>query len=129
MEKNNINVSEIETFLDSLLRGSVSNQVYPDDIPDSISDDWDDMVIFDCSNIHDDDALGTGFILVYLYARPLSDGSKNVAKMSALEKALNTAIASTGTGTYRLSRTDLWTDFDNRCKWNTNVVKLNVIIV
>jgi len=129
MEKNNINVSEIETFIESIFRSVISNQVYADDIPNSISDDWKDMVIFDCSNIHDNDALGTGFILVYLYARPLSDGSKNVKTMSAMEKALNTAIAATSNGTYRLSRSDLWTDFDARCKWHTNVVKLNITIV
>lgn len=129
MDKNNINVSKVESFMDSLLRTKVSNQIFPSDIPSSIDKTWNDFVVVDCSNIRDNDAIGNGFILVYLYARPFTDGTKNVPKMDAMEKALNTAIASTGAGTYRLSRDTTWPEYDNRCKWHTNVVKLNIIIV
>lgn len=129
MEPNNINISKIETFLDSLLRGTVSNQVFPDDIPSAIDKDWSDFVVFDCASIRDNDALGNGYVLINLYAKPLADGTKNVKKMSAMETALNTAIKSTGGGTYRLSRDTLWTDMDNRCKWHVNIVKVNITIV
>lgn len=129
MEKNNINISQIESFLDSLFRGTVSENVFPDDIPSAIPEEWTRFVVYDCASIMDNDAIGNGFILVSLYARPLTDGTKNVAVMSEMETALNTQIATTNGGTYRLSRNAMWPDMDSRIKWHVNIVKVNITIV
>lgn len=130
MNKNNLNISNIEVFLYSIIKDNVSANTYASTFPDTINSSWNDMCLIDCSSaITDLDALGGGVILIWLYAKPLANGSKNVAKMQELEQRLNSVIENTYDKNYQIKRRNTYTDYDADRKWHCNIVELNIVIV
>jgi hypothetical protein len=125
-----LNISNIETYLHSIMDGVVSEQTYAGTLPDTMKSEWNDMCLIDCGNkIHDFDAYGQGTILIWLYARPRSNGSKNVAIMSKLEENLNFVIKNASNKDYSISRGYTYTDYDATRQWHCNIVELNILIV
>lgn len=128
MNANNLNISKIETYLNGILDNVVSNNTFFGYMPDSSivkSSNWQDMVMVEIPNgIRDMDAYGQGTILVWLYARPLESGRKNVAKMSELETKLNAVIANAEDKNYQISRRMTFTDYDTDIDWHCNVVEI-----
>lgn len=128
MDKNILNISKIETYLNSILDGAVSQNTFFTTYPDPsvvASSNWQDMVLVDIpSGIRDLEAYGNGFIFVGLYARPLESGKKNVAKMSELEQKLNDVIANANNKNYVIVRNDVHSTYDDDINWHCNVVEL-----
>ena len=128
MDKNILNISKIETYLNSILDGAVSQNTFFTTYPDPsvvASSNWQDMVLVDIpSGIRDLEAYGNGFIFVGLYARPLESGKKNVAKMSELEQKLNDVIANANNKNYVIVRNDVHSTYDEDINWHCNVVEL-----
>lgn len=128
MDANKINISKIETYLNSILDNVVSDNTFFGYMPDASivkSSDWQDMVMVEIPNgIRDMDAYGQGTILVRLYARPLESGRKNVAKMSELETKLNAVITNAKDKNYQISRRMTFTDYDTDIDWHCNVVEI-----
>lgn len=128
MNANNLNISKIETYLNGILDNVVSNNTYFGYLPDASivkSSDWQDMVMVEIPNgIKDMDAYGQGTILVWLYARPLESGRKNVAKMSELETKLNAVITNAKDKSYQISRRMTFTDYNTDIDWHCNVVEI-----
>ena len=130
MDKNNLNISNIEMFLYARIKDKISANTYVGTFPDTIDSTWEDMCLIDCgSAIAGLDALGGGVVLIWLYAKPLLDGSKNVGKMQELEEKLNKMIKDTFHNNYRINRRNTYTDYDNERKWHCNIVELNIVIV
>ena len=133
MNQNNLNISKIETYLNSILDNVVSNNTFFGYMPDSSivkSSNWQDMVMVEIPNgIRDMDAYGQGTVLIWLYARPLESGRKNVAKMSELEKKLNEAISNGSSEFYSIRRRSTYTSYDTNIKWHCNVVEILITIV
>lgn len=130
MDKKHLNISKIETYLHSIIDNIVSNNTYVGTPPETLKEDWDDICVIDVGpNIKDMDAYGKGVVLVWLYARPLANGAKNVAKMSELETKLNEVIKNAHNSTYRINRRATYTDYDPERKWHCNIVELNLTIV
>ena len=132
MNKNNINISKIESFLNTLLDNKVSNQTFFTKMieKETINDEWKDMVLVELPNgVYDNDAYGKVTALISLYARPLGTGRKNVAVMSQLEQRLNDAIASNKDVNYSVNRRQTYTYYDEDINWHCNVVELNILIV
>lgn len=87
-----INISAIETHLDSILRKKVCKQCYAGRLPSTLSEGVMSYVVIDCgSAIRDLHAYGTGIINIYLYAQPIN-GLKNVAAISKMEKSFEKAL-------------------------------------
>ena len=87
MDKSNLNISKIETYLHSIIDNVVSENTYVGTLPDTIQTKWNDMCLIDVGNsIYDLDAYGKGVVHVLLYARPLMNGAKNVAVMVGLSQ-------------------------------------------
>lgn len=128
MNANNLNISKIETFLNGIIDNVVSQNTFYGYLPDASivkSSDWQDMVMVEIPNgIRDMDAYGQGTILVWLYARPLESGRKNVAKMSELETKLNAVITNAKDRNYQISRRMTFTDYDTDIDWHCNVVEI-----
>lgn len=126
MNKNNLNISKIETYLNGILDNVVSNNTFFTALPDpSIvkSSDWQDMVLIDFPmGIKDLDAFGRGEVDVVLYARPYESGKKNVAKMSELETKLNVAVENAISENYQLVRDDARSMYDTDINWHCNVI-------
>jgi len=132
MDKDKMNISSIETYLNSIFDNTISNNtIFGYTIEKSaIPDDWKDMVLIEVPNgVADMDAYGQGTILVWLYARPLLSGKKNVSTMSILEKKLNEVVKSSSNSTYQISRRLTYTSYDTDIDWHCNVVELNILIV
>lgn len=130
MINSKLNISKIETYLHSIIDNVVSNNTYVGAPPETIKEDWQDMCVIDLgSDIVDFNAYGKGVVLVWLYARPLATGVKNVAKMSELETKLNEVIDTARNSTYRINRNATYTDYDSERKWHCNIVELNLTIV
>lgn len=133
MNKNNLNISKIETYLNEILDGVVSNNTFFTTYPNvSVvkSSDWQDMVLVDIpSGISDMDAMGQGIIFIGLYARPLESGKKNVKKMSELEVKLNEVLANASNSQYMLLRSDVHATYDDDIDWHCNVVELTITIL
>lgn len=129
MEKANVNISKIETYLYSILDNHVSVNTYAGTLPDTIDSSWTDMCLIDTSaDIRDRDAYGEGVVLIWLYARPLANGAKNVAQMSLLESKLDEVIERATDGIYHINRKATHSDYDATRKWHCNIVELNIKI-
>lgn len=129
MNKDNLNISQIESYLYSIIDNKVSDNTYAGTLPDTIQSDWKDMCLIDVgTDIIDKDAYGVGAVLVWLYARPLANGAKNVAKMSELENKLNEVIEGASDSTYHINRRATYSDYDSERKWHCNIVELNIRI-
>lgn len=131
MNADNINISKIESFLNTLIDNKVSDNTFFGQLieKETINDDWQDMVLVEMPNgIYDNVAYGQGTALIFLYARPLSTGRKNVAIMSQLEQKLNVAIANNESKTYLVNRRHTYTYYDEDIDWHCNVVELNIRI-
>jgi hypothetical protein len=123
------NISKIESYLYSLLYGTLTKQTYVGTLPDTIKDGWNEMCLIDCSSdILDEDARARGVAFVSLFARPNTDGSKNVPKMSQLEQRLNEIIRNSDNPHYSISRYATYADYDSKRNWHVNTVQLNITI-
>lgn len=130
MDSNYLNISKIETYIVGIIDNVVSDNTFAGTLPTTINAAWSDMVLVDCVNaIGDLDALGKGVVLVWLYAKPRTDGTKNVALMSKLEKKLNDVINAANDRHYIISRRDTYSEYDEARKWHCNIVELNITIV
>ena len=127
MDKHNLNISKIESYLHSIIDNKVSDNTYVGTLPDTIKSDWKDMCLIDLgSEIRDNNAYGIGAVLVWLYARPLANGAKNVAKMAELESKLNEVIEQANDSIYHINRRATYSDYDSERKWHCNIVELNL---
>lgn len=125
----NINISSIETYLDSIIKNAVSKNVYAGTLPNTISDSVKDLVLIDCGNtINDMDAYGKGAVNVFLYAKPTANGRKNVAQMQKMEKAMNKLLETANDERYSLSQLYKSSDYDSALNWHYTVVALNIIV-
>lgn len=126
MNKDLLNISKIETYLNGIVDNVVSNNTFFTALPDKSvidSSDWSDMVLVDFPvGVKDMEAYGRGEVDIVLYARPLESGKKNVAKMSLLETRLNEAIANASTTNYMLVRDDARSMYDTDINWHCNVI-------
>ena len=124
-----MNISRIETYLHGIIDNKVSKNTYAGTLPDTIKSDWNDMVLVDCANrVSDLDAYGEAIVLVWLYARPFENGSKNVAVMDELETKLNEVIENANDKIYVINRRNTYSDYDSDRQWHCNIVELNVRI-
>lgn len=130
MVNEKMNISEIETYVYGLMNGVVSDHTYVSTLPETIKSSWNDMLLIDCDNgVNDRGGYGSGNILLFTYARPRSDGSKNVAKLKRLDEAVNDIIKNQdSSGNYYLFRRKTYSDYDNTRNWHCNVIVLGITV-
>lgn len=130
MNKNHLNISKIETYLHSIIDNVVSNNTYVGTLPDTIQSSWSDMCLIDCDlGVRDFDAYGQGVVLVWLYARPLLSGAKNVATLSSMEMKLDDVLRNAKSDIYQINRRSTYSEYDSERKWHCNIIELNIVIV
>ena len=121
----------VEDYLNRIFDNVVSKNTFFGALPEkqTIDASWTDMVFIEIPNgIEDREAFGQGTVLVWLYARPLASGRKNVAKMNELETNLNEAIQGAVSGRYSIARRSTYTDYDTNINWHCNAVELIITI-
>jgi hypothetical protein len=129
MNKSNLNISNIENYLFTLFDNVVSNNTFIGTLPDTIDASWTDMVLIDFgTSINDLDAMGRCIVHIFLYAKPLANGSKNVRKLAEMEDKFNEVMLSQKDKTYQLSHVYDDSDYDKDRKWHFNIKALNLMI-
>lgn len=129
MNKSNLNISNIENYLFTLFDNVVSNNTFIGTLPDTIDASWTDMVLIDFgTSINDLDAMGRCIVHIFLYAKPLANGSKNVRKLAEMEDKFNEVMSLQKDKTYQLSHVYDDSDYDKDRKWHFNIKALNLMI-
>lgn len=126
-----MNISRVEDYLNSIFDNVVSDNTFFGYLPqkETLDSSWTDMVFIEIPNgIEDMEAFGQGTVLVWLYARPLLSGRKNVTKMNELEEKLNDAISLAANGKYSIRRRSTYTDYDTNINWHCNAVELIITV-
>ena len=129
MNKSNLNISNIENYLFTLFDNVVSNNTFIGTLPYTIDASWTDMVLIDLAFISDLYAYGRGIVNVFLYAKPIGNGIKNVKTLFEMESKLNDVINGCDGTNMMITKIDTDADYDDLVKWHFNVVRLNLTII
>lgn len=125
------NISSIETFFDSLLRGEdkLTKNLFFNELPVELSKDWNDMAVVDCGNpLRDHDAYAVGTVLVLLYAKQSPYGFKDVKRLQQMEKALNRLVQENEDPNYHVSFRGRYSNYNAVNDIYFNVIQLNLVI-
>ena len=130
MDKELLNISKIETFLNTLLDGKVSDNTFFTEMPVTLKSTWTDIVVVDVVSLYDLNAAGQSKVNVFLYAKPKSNGTKNVPVLSKMESALNECVSANNDKHYKLLSTgNKYTDYDEARDLHCNIIEFNLLII
>ena len=105
MGRENLSISRIESYLHSIIDNVVSQNTFVGTLPETTDEQWNDMCLIDVSDaIYDLDAYGRGSVFVLLYAKPMGNGTKNVATMNTLETKLEEVISNANNPFYLINK-------------------------
>lgn len=129
-----INISSIETHLNKILSKQVCKHCYATTLPATLSEDNSAYVVIDCANsINDFNAYAKGIVNIYLYAKPIGNGLKNVAELSKLEKSFNKLLQEDAFDTehYSVARELIYsnTDYDNTYNMHFIIKAIQIKII
>lgn len=130
-ELNRRNISSIETFFDTLLRGKdkLSEVVFFDELPTTWKKEWTELILVDCGNPQRDrDAFGAHTILIYLYTKANAYGVKDVKTLQRLESKLNELIEGNTDPHYHTSIRGRYSNYNAVNDVFLNIVQINLII-
>lgn len=129
MDKGKLNISNIENMLFVMFDNKVSDNTFIGTLPDTIDASWSDMMLIDLgSSVSDLDAMGRCIVHIFLYAKPLSNGAKNVRVMSELEDRFNMVLENNVNKTYQISHAYDDSGYDKERRWHFNIKALNLLI-
>lgn len=124
----NLDIASIEAFLYDAINGKVSKNTFTG-LPDTTKASWKDMCLVDCGNaINDMRSYGRGSVMIWLYSKPLSDGSKDTRSMAKLERSLDEIIKGLRSDKFAISIRSKYNDYDSDRKWYCTIVILNIIV-
>lgn len=130
MGRENLSISRIESYLHSIIDNVVSQNTFVGTLPETTDEQWNDMCLIDVSDaIYDLDAYGRGSVFVLLYAKPMGNGTKNVATMNTLETKLEEVISNANNPNYLINKRSVHSEYDSARKWHCNIIELNIVIV
>ena len=69
-KRNRMNISSVETFFDSILRGALTDNLFFGELPPKMSKNWKELVVVDCGNpIRDFDGYARSTVLIYTQSK------------------------------------------------------------
>ena len=145
MDKDDLNISEIEAYFNYLIDSAssldespivISKNVFYTNYKNPLPKDIKDMVVVDCSNSSRDfKAYGKQTVLVELYAKEVN-GVKNIGKLRKMEKELNKLIEYSkslddinGSFKYILDRRGSYSEYEGGIKFNKNIIEIKILII
>jgi hypothetical protein len=130
MSNRNANISKIETYLDSILKGKVSDLCYAGTLPSTLNTNATDMVLIDCGMaVNDYNSHCKGAVNIFLYAKPTSTGRKNVTLLSKMEKAFDEVLDNQESEIYKISELYRMSDYDTVYNMHYIIIAINLIII
>lgn len=125
------NISSIETFFDSLLRGSdkLTKNLFFNELPVELKKEWTDFAVVDCGNpLLDRGAYASGTVLVLLYAKQNAYGVKDVPRLQEMEKALNRLVQGNTDANYHVTMRGRYSNYNAVNDIFFNCIQLNLVI-
>lgn len=127
--KKRVTVSAVEAFFDSLLRNRLTDNLFFGEIPAAIRKKWKSFVVVDCANaIRDYDAYGAATVLIYLFSKPNSPGTKDVSAINELESKLTELIDFNDSPHFTTTRRGSYAKYDTINDMFYNVIQIQLII-
>lgn len=121
------NISEIQDFLWSMFDSDSFANKYLDELPPVLN--FDTALVIDCSkNITDMNGYSYGTALLFLYAKPLESGMRNVKALKEMEIAVNDAIRNNNSKLYSINRRHTYSDYDASRNLNVTIIEINILI-
>lgn len=122
-------LSRIENFFSMLLTGKgISRNVFVGELPPTTNKDWEDFVNVDVGQQQDHGAYSSGYVNIYLYARPRGTPlRKNVSLLDKMEKALDEAIDEANDKDYAIQELYRDSGYDSNRQFHFQLISVSVI--
>jgi len=126
---NLFNVSAIECFFDSILRGTLTDNLFFGEVTPATSKNWKEWVIVDVGNpMRNYDAYSVGTVLILVYLRNNKYGQKDVKRMKEMEEKLNEIILTSEDPHYHINKRHSYANYDAVNDIFFNVIQINLVI-
>ena len=122
-------LSRIENFFSILLTNKgISNNIFIGELPPTTDKDWDDFVNVDVGQQRDNGAYSSGYVNIYLYARPKGTPlRKNVKLLDKMEGMLDNIINGTNDKDYTIHELYRDSGYDSNRQFHFQMISVSVI--
>lgn len=125
----NRRLSRIENFFSMLLtKGKISNNIFVGELPPTTSKNWDDFVNVDVGQQRDYGGYSSGYVNIYLYARPKGTPlRKNVKLLDKMEGILDDVIKHSNNKDYTIQVLYRDSGYDSNRQFHFQIISVSVI--
>lgn len=129
MDRENRRLSRIENFFSmALTKAKVSDNVFVGELPPTTGKDWEDFVNVDVGQQTDYIAFSSGYVNVYLYARPKGTPlRKNVKRLDEMEAALDKMVRESCDDNFVISELYRDSGYDTERQFHYVIVSISVV--
>lgn len=122
-------LSRIENFFSILLTNKgISKNIFIGELPPTTDKDWDDFVNVDVGQQRDKVAYSSGYVNIYLYARPKGTPlRKNVKLLDKMEGALDNIINGSNDKDYTIHELYRDSGYDSNRQFHFQMISVSVI--
>ena len=122
-------LSRIENFFSILLTNKgISKNIFIGELPPTTDKDWDDFVNVDVGQQRDKGAYSSGYVNIYLYARPKGTPlRKNVKLLDKMEGALDNIINGSNDKDYTIHELYRASGYDSNRQFHFQMISVSVI--
>lgn len=130
MQKIQSRLSRIENFFSMLLtKKGLSDNIIVGELPPTTSKDWDDFVNVDVGQQRDYNAYTTGYVNIYLYARPKGTPlRKDIKKLDKMEGVLDNIVKTSNNENYSISVLYRDSGYDSNRQFHFNMISVSVLV-
>ncbi len=129
MDRDNRRLSHIENFFSmALTKAGISDNIFVGELPPTTSKDWEDFVNVDVGQQTDYIAFSSGYVNIYLYARPKGTPlRKNVKRLDKMEEALDKMIRASNDKDFIISELYRDSGYDSNRQFHYNLIAVSVV--
>ena len=129
MDRDNRRLSRIENFFSmALAKAGISDNIFVGELPPTTSKDWEDFVNVDVGQQTDYIAFSSGYVNIYLYARPKGTPlRKNVKRLDKMEEALDKMIRASNDKDFIISELYRDSGYDSNRQFHYNLIAVSVV--
>ena len=128
-QKTQRQLSHIENFFSMLLaKHQLADFIIIGELPPTTNKEWESFVNVDVGQQYDYGAYSSGFVNIYLYARPTgSPPRKNVKELERMERILDDIISKANDRDYTIYELYRDSGYDTNRQFHYNIISVSVI--
>lgn len=129
MERDNRRLSHIENFFSmALTKAKISDNIFVGELPPTTGKEWEDFVNVDVGQQTDYNAFSSGYVNIYLYARPKGTPlRKNVKRLDKMEAILDKMINDSCDKDFIISELYRDSGYDSNRQFHYNMISVSVV--